>query len=886
MSTLTGQTVSHYKILEQLGGGGMGVVYRALDTRLDRVVALKFLSEQPGTTLNDRERFIREARLAAALNHPNIATVFEIHAEEPGAVHPGQMFIAMEFVEGKTLREMIDSGPLKIDEAIRIVVQAAEGLHAAHERGVVHRDVKSANIMVTPKGQVKLMDFGLAKFAQGRTMITSAGSTLGTFAYMSPEQAKGEGVDLRTDIWGLGVVLYEMITGSLPFRGDYPNAVVYAILNEQPAPPTAVRTGVPPALDSIVSKMLAKDPGERYQHVEEIPVDLRNVRSQTEPRMAVPGQVSAPAHAAGAKWLWAAGWLALGAAATAIVLQLLRPPAGAVGAQTQVARFSITLPDSTPIAPIGSAPLGIGQPSVAVSPDGSLVAVVVQSSSGPVIQLRSMNRYEYVRLHGTERAYFPFFSPNSRWLGFFAGNQLRKISVDGGAAVTLCEAINPRGAVWADDDRIYFSDKEGSRFSWVQSSGGIPAEIKNATGKGFGGFEFPAMLPGDRALVGHTRAGLELISLDGPGGKMLNVEGSSPRYLNTGHLLFYSVGNLFAASFDPERQELTGTPIPIIDGVLADASHPVAHMGISRDGTLVYVPGKTEVESRLVMVDRRGGKTVLPFPPALFETFQLSPDGKHLVILNRVLGPDIWIYDLQQGSRTRVTTDGMSGYPIWSPDGKWILYSSGVRGRGQVVRELADGSGKREVLERAGANAPYSLSPDGRCLAVSGADSATANDVKVIDLLSAAAPVVVAGTAASEWGPSFSRDGKYIAYVSDESGQYEVYVQPFPLDARRWQVSTEGGEEPIWSGTGNELFYRRGLEWVAVEVATSGGFIMKKSRVVISGDYVNVGGRSFDVTRDGTRFLVLERLDKDVRLTEIRVVTNWFREVEGKVKGR
>jgi len=881
---MVGSTVSHYRILEKLGEGGMGVVYKAQDTKLDRIVALKFLPDQPGINTADRERFIREARMAAGLNHPNIATVFEINSEGATTELPGKMFIAMEYVEGKTLREMIDAGPLKVDEAIRIAVQAAEALHAAHEKGVIHRDVKSANIMVTSRGQVKIMDFGLAKIAQGRTMITAAGSTLGTVAYMSPEQAKGEGVDSRTDIWALGVVLYEMITGSLPFRGDYANAVLYAILNEQPAPLTAVRTGVPVALDSIVAKMLAKDPAERYQHVVEIPVDLRNVRSQTESRPVIPAQISETPRETGAKWIWAAGGLLLGAAILAVALKLLGPAPVTSIAQPATERLSILLPDSIAIAPIGSAPLGIGQPSICISPDGSLVAFVVQSPSGTHLHLRSMNRYESVRLPGTERAYFPFFSPDNRWIGFFAGNQLKKTSVDGGAAVMLCEAINPRGAVWTDDERIYFSDKEGSRISWVPSGGGSPIELRNATGSAFGGFEYPDVLPGGAALVSGSRAGMKVLSLADGGEKLLNAQGSSPHYLKSGHLIFYNGGSLLAATFDAGRRELTGTPIPVIDRVIAEAPSFAAHFDVSGNGTLVYVPGLTEVDSRLVMIRRGGGTTVLPFPPALFGTFQLSPDGQRLVILSRVVGTDVWIYDLKQGSRTRLTTDGTSGFPIWSPDGMWVVYQHGTGKEQQLVRERADGSGK-EVLEEGSKSNPYSFTSEGRFLAVSAIDSGQGSNVKVLDLLKKGAPVAVTGTAASEWGPSFSRNGKYIAYVSDESGQYEIYVQPFPPDGRRWQVSTEGGEEPIWSRTGKELFYRRGREWVSVEVSAAAGFTMRKSEVVMSGEYLNVAGRSYDVTSEGNRFLVLDRSDAKVRLAEIRAVTNWFAEVEKKIRG-
>lgn len=886
MASLVGQTISHYKILETLGSGGMGVVYKAEDTRLDRVVALKFLSEQSGATSADRDRFIREARLAAGLNHQNIATIFEINAEGAVAGTPGQIFIAMEYVEGKTLREIIDGGPLKIDEAIRITVQAAEGLHAAHEKGIVHRDVKSANIMLTPRGQVKIMDFGLAKIAQGRTMITNPGSTVGTAAYMSPEQARGEGVDQRTDIWGLGVVFFEMITGSLPFRGDYANAVVYAILNEQPVPLTALRTGVPVALDSIVAKMLAKKADERYQHVEEIPVDLRNVRNQTEPRLSTVAQTSLPVPGVGRKWTWALGGIVLGAAVMAAALRMIGPAGGSPTVKRESEHLSMTLPDSLALAPIGAAPLGIGQPALAISPDGSLVAFIGQGTKSTSLCLRAINRYESVQIQGTEGAYCPFFSPDGRWIGFFAGNQIRKISVDGGAVATLCEAINPRGAAWGENNQIWFSDKEGSRLSWVGGGGGTPHELKYARGRGSGGFEYPDLLPDGAGLVCAARVGLKIISLPDGQEKLLNIQGSSPHFLNPGYLVFYFGGSLLAVAFDARRRELGGTPQPVLDGVLAETPHLAGHYDVSRTGTLIYIPGKTELDSKLVMVRRGGGETALPFPPGLFGTYQLSPDGRRLAILNRVLGMDVWIYDLQEGTRRRITTDGKSGNPIWSPDGKWIFYNSIVAEVTQMVRELADGSGKKEVVKQAENANPYAISPDGRYLAVALLDTNRGIDVKVIDLAGSAEPVLLAGTAANEWGPSFSRDGKYIAYVSDESGQYEIYVQPFPPDGRRWQVSTEGGEEPIWSGTGKELFYRRGLEWIAVEITTTAGFVAKKSSIAIQGLYVNPPGRSYDVTPDGSQFLVLERLDAKVRLTEIRVATNWFHELALKLSGR
>jgi len=457
---MIGQTISHYpvfrdpvqrdKILAKLGEGGMGVVYKAEDTRLKRIVALKFLSDI-ALGGEEKSRFLREAQAAAALNHPNICTIYAIDEVD------GQMFIAMEFIVGQSLREKIEAGPLKIDEAIKFAMQVADGLQAAHEKGITHRDIKSANLMITEKSQVKIMDFGLAKLSRGGTMLTKKGMTLGTAAYMSPEQARGEVVDHRTDIWSLGVVLYEMISGRLPFRGEYEAAMMYSILNEDPEPLTSLRSNVPIDLERVVAKMLAKNPAARYQHVDELPVDLKTIDlSATGTSRISMAKVTKQPEKQSAFWLRAIPWsIAILLAAALIAILVLQRPSPA-----PVKRSSINLPESAPIAPIGSAPLGIGRPALAISPDGTNLVYVAAVGGKTQLYRRPMDQFEAVPIPGTEGAYNPFFSPDGQWIGFFAGNEMKKVSILGGGPVLLCEVYNPYGASWGPDDRIIFSHQE------------------------------------------------------------------------------------------------------------------------------------------------------------------------------------------------------------------------------------------------------------------------------------------------------------------------------------------------------------------------------------------------------------------------------------------
>ncbi len=407
---MIGKTISHYKILAKLGEGGMGVVYKAEDAKLKRLVALKFLSTI-ALDGEDKSRFLREAQAAAALNHPNICTIHAIDEAD------GQMFIAMEFIEGQSLLEKIASGMLQVASVIDIAKQIAEGLQAAHEKGITHRDIKSANIMITEKGQVKIMDFGLAKLARGGTMLTKEGMTLGTAAYMSPEQAQGEAVDHRTDIWSLGVVLYEMISGQLPFRGEYEQAMMYSIVNEEPEPLTSIRSNVPMDLERVVAKMLAKNPGARYQHVDELPVDLKTIDlSATGTSRISTAKVTKQTEKQTAFWPHAIPWsiTVLVTLAALVAIWLLQRPS-----PSPVKRWNIDLPESAPIAPIGSAPLGIGQPALALSPGGTNLVYVADLAGKTQLFRRQMDQFEVVPIPGTEGAYNPFSHLMVSGLDFF-----------------------------------------------------------------------------------------------------------------------------------------------------------------------------------------------------------------------------------------------------------------------------------------------------------------------------------------------------------------------------------------------------------------------------------------------------------------------------------
>ncbi len=867
------QTISHYKILEKLGEGGMGVVYKAEDTKLKRIVALKFLSAI-ALGGEEKSRFLREAQAAAALNHPNICTIYAIDEVD------GQMFIAMEFIEGQSVLEKIVGAhgrvPLPIDEAIKFAMQVADGLQAAHEKGITHRDIKSANVMITEKSQVKIMDFGLAKLARGGTMLTKEGMTLGTAAYMSPEQARGEVVDHRTDIWSLGVVLYEMISGRLPFQGEYESAMMYSILNEEPEPLTSLRSNVPMELERVVAKMLAKNPTARYQHVDELPVDLKSIDlSATGTSRISMAKVTRQPEKQSAFWPRAIPWgIAILFAAALIAILVLQRSTPA-----PMKRWNINLPESAPIAPIGSAPLGIGRPALALSPDGANLVYVADLAGRTQLYRRPMDQFEAVPIPGTDGAYHPFFSPDGQWIGFFAGNEMKKVSILGGGPVLLCEVTNHRGASWGPDGRIIFSHHQGNTLSWISASGGAPQVLVEKQPI----YSWPEILPGGKAVLvsDFLDLGISIILLGTGEKKTLLDRGNNPRYISTGHLVYAQSGKLEAVPFDLDKLKVTGSPVPVLDNVRMEAMMGATQYAISNDGALIYLPGVFQGESKLIWLDRKGHAEELQFPAETYGAFQLSPDGKRLAIQVQNTKQEVWIFDLLRGSRSKLTIEGNNRIPVWTPDGRWVTFSSDRAGAYNIFMQSADGSGEIKQLTKSDtSHSPNSWSPDGKLLAF--VERTLSLDIYLLSMNGESKKHPFATNRFYEAGASFSPDGRLITYTSDEQGQYEVYVQPYPQTGERWQISTEGGEEPVWSRSSHELFYRNGSKWMAVSYSTNPKFSAELPKLLFEGDYLNVPGPSYDVSPDGRRFLLLKSSEEPSRQTQLNVVTNWFEELKRK----
>ena len=618
---MIGKRIAHYEITEKLGEGGMGVVYKAEDTKLERTVALKFLSTHSLGGEDEIERFKREAKAAAALNHPNIAHIYAIDEED------GQIFIAMEYVEGQDLAGTIGKSPLPLEKAIDYAAQIAAGLQAAHEKGIVHRDIKSANVMVTDKGVVKIMDFGLAKL-QGRSMMTQAGTTLGTIAYMSPEQTQGQKVDHRSDIWSLGVVLYEMVSGQLPFKGDYEQAVIYSILNEEPEPLTALRSGLPIALDGIIAKALAKDPAVRYQHVDELPADLKGLTgSGSSLSRVIRASVVIPPPdlkktQKSSKLPWAIAALFLMIAATFSTLYFLRTfPA------RNTMRFVIPPEDEF-----------VNYSSMVISPDGRSLVISSEFKGKILLWIRSLNNLETKPLAGTEGGKYPFWSPDSRYIAFFAGGKLKKVAATGGPSQILCDAPNPLGGSWSKFNVIIFSSGINQGLMKVSAFGGIPEILPSPQTKGSRfSLRWPIFLPDGKHFLYFLRSfdkGNSAIfagTLDSPEVHKVLETNFNAIYSRKGYLLFVRESAVMAQPFDAKKIELRGQPIPVAQGVGVRININLADFSASDAGILVYGPGRIS-KRRLRWFDRQGKEKSTVGTKGDFWDVVLSPENDRLAV--------------------------------------------------------------------------------------------------------------------------------------------------------------------------------------------------------------------------------------------------------------
>ena len=854
MALRAGQRLGPYEIESALGAGGMGEVYRARDTRLGRIVAIKVLGAHLSDKPELRERFEREAHAVANLHHPHICILHDVGREGDTD------YIVIEYLEGETLAQRLTKGPLPLDQALEIGAQIADALGAAHRQGITHRDLKPANIMLTKSG-AKLLDFGLAKLTApvdgGATTLptigatSSAGMIVGTIHYMAPEQLEGKPADARTDIYAVGAVMQEMVTGRRFFDGIVPLA--------------------PPALDRAVKRCLAKDPDDRWQSARDLAAELKWIGEGGADAAALP--VLAPTSRRRTMAL-AGGGLLAGAAAAAVAARMLMPSASPPPAQT--ARMIITLPpgDTFPTNQ------NQGGADISLSPAGDQIVYAAEHAGALQLFLRQMDSFETRALPGTVGATNPFFSPDGQTVGFFADGKLKRIPAAGGPVTTITSGQGWTAATW-EGDTILFVDTPGGPLLQVSAEGGEPHAFREAAG---GGVAAPSFLPGGRAVAysispgPYGAGGIVARSKDETAEHILVSNATSPRYVASGHLIYWRAGSLFAAPFDATALKITGPEVPVVEDVV------LGGFSVSRTGSLAYVTGASGTPRRLVWMDRSGPSTPLDAPDRPYDSPQISPDGGRVAI---EIGSQTWIYDLVRGSLTRLAFEGgTNDSPIWSADGKRIAVRSDRAGVNRVFWQLADGSGGAEQLTDGSiGQLPRSFSPDGRWLAYQENDQKTRRNVWLLRLADRSKQPFLT-TPATEGAAKFSPDGRWIAYVSDESGKPEVYVQPFPTSAGKWQVSTDGGTEPAWNRNGHELFYRSGDRMMAVDVTTQPSFSSGRPRMLFQGKYVRsdfpLTGTAYDVTADGQRFLMVEETGGTTP-TQINVVVHWDEELKRRV---
>ena len=688
---------------------------------------------------------------------------------------------------------------------------------------------------------------------------------------MSPEQARGKTVDNRSDIWAFGCVLYETLTGRRAFSGETIQDTLTAVLTHEPDW-SMLPADTPAGVVRLLRRCLAKDPARRLHSVADARIEIEDADAPKPIAVFVK-------RARGALWpLAAVVAIAIGIA----VWNSLRPPSPTPAATQTVRRLLIGLPRAQPLARAASMPLGDGQASLAISPDGTLVAYVMEGQDGRQLYLHALDQLEPAPIQRTEGAFGPFFSPDGRWIGFFANNKLKKVAVSGGAPIDLSAAPNPYGGSWGTDGTILFAADEGRRPTTIRETGGVPQLV--AVKDDRGSWTRPHMLPGGKAAIVSHVADVGVLSLDTGEYRTLIENGGDGRYAPSGHLVFVRAGALLAAPFDLERLAVSGPAAVILEDVRMEGQLAVAQAVFSRDGTLIYVPGGAANDAtRPVWVDRQGKAQPVGMPPRSYRSFSLSPDGTRLAIVIGDPNNDVWVQDLERGALTRLTSGGNNVGPIWTPDGKRVVFAKNTGGVRTPFWVPADGSGEPERLfEDDHRGGVASFSPDGQLLTFNRRASDTGLDLWVRPLNGTQAPHPFLRTRSTEVGAKFSPDGRWIAYISDESGQYEVYVRPYPGPGGKWQVSTQGGGEAIWSPVGNELFYRNGNKWMAVAVTLEPEFKAETPRRLFEGPYVDVGGLSFDVAPDGRRFLLLEPAEQAGPVTHLNVVLNWFEEVKQK----
>jgi eukaryotic-like serine/threonine-protein kinase len=889
MAMATGTRLGPYEILTPLGAGGMGEVYRAKDTRLDRIVAIKILSSHLSSNVDLKARFEREARTVSSLSHPHICALYDIGEQD------GVSFLVMEFLEGQTLAERLTKGALPMEQVLRYGIQIADALDRAHKAGIIHRDLKPGNIMLTKSG-VKLLDFGLAKLqntasqpivgvsalATEQHSLTAEGTILGTLQYMSPEQLEGRDTDARTDIFSFGAVLYEMATARKAFAGKSQASLIAAILQTDPPSVSSSQPLSPPAFDRLVQQCLAKDPEDRWQNAHDLMAQLKWVlEGGSDSGIATP-------VAARRRSREHVRWSLLGAFIGALLTLLGawfifgRPqPDPHIGTH-----LILPIPETDQLS------FNQDRPFFAISPDGQSIVYNAIRNNALQLFLRRLDSPEPVALAGTENALAPFFSPDGQWLAFYQDSKIKKVPVSGGSSIVITEADYFVGGSWSKDQGIVAVPDwaGGNQLFSFPVAGGEGKELARADQqKKERVLLWPEVLPNGKGVLlamwsGGTLMDTSIVVQPLPKGerKTLIKKGSFPKYVDTGHILFAQETSIFAVPFDKEKLEITGSAVPVLEGVAISGDSAHSAYSISRNGTLAYVPGKVMTQDRtLVSLDRSGKETIFTDLVRPFFDPDISPDGKRIAFILRGQTYDVWMLDLNRDILTRITFYGDELGPVWTPDGKRVIYSSSQKGKHGLYWKSVDGSQPEEALltTKDFNQYPGSCTPDGKFLTFRQVNSLnTTSDIGILSLQGEHKASMLINSEFYEEGGMISPNGRLIAYSSNESGRKEVYVQTFPDGRGKTQVSTHGGFYPKWARNGGELFYWQDHhKFVTVSIQTEPSLSVSKPSLVFEGEY-----ESIDVFSDG-RFLAVKPVKPSAPI-QLHVIIGWLDQLKQKMK--
>jgi eukaryotic-like serine/threonine-protein kinase len=883
MAVAAGTRLGPYEIQSPLGAGGMGEVYKARDTRLDRTVAIKILPATLAADAQFRDRFEREARTISQLDHANICALYDVGDEK------GTSFLVMQYLEGETLAARLQRGALATSDAVKIAIEIAGALDKAHRAGIVHRDLKPGNVMLTRSG-AKLLDFGLAKInAAARSSvsvlpttpvsITAQGTILGTFQYMAPEQVEGTEADARTDLFALGAVLYEMVTGRPAFQGKTQASLIGSIMRDDPTLAPDFGTSLPPSLGRVIRTCLAKNPDDRFQTAHDVALQLQWILEGGS-QVAAAASVVAVAPPAPVRrqraWLpWSLAALATVTAASLAAVVLTQAPE-----PRRIIRFDVPNPEGV---------FNVGAPRL--SPDGRYLAFNATEPTGNTrIWLRQLNSLTAQPLAGTEGAARPFWSPDSRFIGFMADGKLKKIEVTGGPAQKICDAPSGADGTWSPEGVILYDGRGSDPIYRVSAAGGTPVvAVKADPSRNEAQVGWPEFLADGKhfmylAMNGNIDESTYRIGLlDSTETQSLAPAQTQLAYAPPDRLLFVRDQTLVTQRFNPTAMKTLGDPTPLAERIGTDAVG-LATFSISREGTLAYRTG--DPGSRLAFVDRAGGDLETLGDPGEYANPMLSRDGGRLafdLVDKSSRKIDIWIRDLARSVNTRLTMgQGNNRAPLWSPDGATIVFSSTRSGAGDLYSKPANGQGDDTLLlEDDALKNPTDWSRDGRFVAYMGVDNTSGQDVWALPMSGDRKPIAVATSQFDEGAGAFSPDGRFIAFRSDESGRNEIYVQSFPNPTGKWQISTTGGVDPSWRGDGKEIFYRAADQrFMAVEVRLSDTIAagvpksLFPARVNIIG---NVRNR-YTPSGDGQRFLFVAPLGRDA-IAPTTVVLNWDAEL-------